>query len=351
MEIIKQVVAIDVAAEELVCAFGSVRSDLQSSIKPTIAFPNSEKGFKSLENWANGLINSEYCIEFIFEATGIYHQKLAYWLYNNSYNVVVLFPNKIANYTKTLNQKTITDSSSASVICRFGLAHKLDYWHPPLPIFRKMKQLTRERSQIVDELTVAKNQLHAELKEQDPYKPTIRRLNSRIKLLEKHEQAIENEIKMLINSNNEVKERIARVLTIPGVGMTTAAVIFAETNGFDMIRNKKQLTSYAGLDVAQKQSGTSVNRKTKISKKGNKYLRKILHFPALTSVTHNKVHKEIKDRIVSKTGLKMKGYVCIQRRILELAYILDKTKTDFDKEYEIKKKTLQEAESSQSSLS
>jgi transposase len=52
----------------------------------------------------------------------------------------------------------------------------------------------------------------------------------------------------------------------PGVEKLTAVIIIAETNGFELILNKKQLTSYAGLDIKEKQSGTSVEGKPKISK-------------------------------------------------------------------------------------
>ena len=81
----------------------------------------------------------------------------------------------------------------------------------------------------------------------------------------------------------EMKQLLIILCSIPGVGLLTAATVLAETNGFDLIRNKRQLTSYAGLDVKEKQSGTSVKGKPRISKKGNKYLRKAMHLPALDS--------------------------------------------------------------------
>jgi transposase len=58
----------------------------------------------------------------------------------------------------------------------------------------------------------------------------------------------------------------------------------AETNGFELIRNKRQLTSYVGLDVKEKQSGTSVKGKPRISKSGNRHLRKAMHLLGLTAV-------------------------------------------------------------------
>ena len=123
------------------------------------------------------------------------------------------------------------------------------------------------------------------------------------------------------------------LVSIPGVGSLTAATILAETNGFDLIRNKKQLTSYAGLDVKEKQSGTSVKGKSKISKRGNKYLRKALHMPALTAIGHNERFKAIFTRLVSRHGIKMKAAVAVQRKLLELMYTLYKKQEKYDKDY------------------
>ncbi len=107
----------------------------------------------------------------------------------------------------------------------------------------------------------------------------------------------------------------------------------AETNGFDLIRNKKQLSSYAGLDVKEKQSGTSVKGKPKISKKGNKHLRKALHMPALAAIRHDERFKSIFARLVSVHGIKMKAAVAIQRKLLELMYTLYKKQEKYDMDY------------------
>jgi len=88
------------------------------------------------------------------------------------------------------------------------------------------------------------------------------------------------------------------ITSIPGVGRTTALAILGETNGFELIRNKRQLVSYAGLDVAEKTSGTSVKHKTRISKKGNVHIRKAIYYPALSAIKNSECHKEFYKRIV-----------------------------------------------------
>ena len=85
------------------------------------------------------------------EATGVYHESLAYYLAQEDCEVSIVLPNKISNYFKTLEVKTITDKTSSGA--RFGLERKLDLWKRPKPIFKKLRQLTRERDQIVQERT------------------------------------------------------------------------------------------------------------------------------------------------------------------------------------------------------
>ena len=121
-----------------------------------------------------------------------------------------------------------------------------------------MQQLTRERDQIVQERSIIKNQIHAENAEALPNERSMERMQARIRFLNSQEKEIKEDINSIVNENPDLKQIIDRVTTIPGVGELTAVVVLAETNGFELIRNKSQLSSYAGLDVKEKQSGTSV---------------------------------------------------------------------------------------------
>ncbi|MEI9946327.1 MAG: IS110 family transposase [Chitinophagaceae bacterium] len=267
------------------------------------------------------------------EATGVYHESLAYFLAERQMDVSVVLPNKISNYVRTLSVKTITDKTASEAITQFGLERNLDSWHPPKGIYKKLRQLTRERDQLVESRTAVKNQLHAETAEAQPNKTSVARTKKRIAFLDKQEAEIKEELRELVGQDEEMKKLLIIICSIPGVGLLTAVTVLAETNGFDLIRNKKQLTSYAGLDVREKQSGTSVKGKPKISKKGNRYLRKAMHFPALTAIRHDERFKAIFARMVAKHGIKMKAAVAIQRKLLEMIFTIYKSKIAYDKEY------------------
>ncbi len=271
------------------------------------------------------------------EATGVYHQKITHFLVEKGYNVSIVLPNKISNFQRTLEVKTITDKSMSECITQFGLSRKLDNWKAPSTIYRNLQQLTRERDQIVDERSVVKNQKHAEETEAFPNEGTIKRLKARIILLNQQESEIKKEIDSLIDKNEELKNKIENICTIPGVGKLTAVIVLAETNGFELVRNKRQLSSYAGLDVIEKTSGTSVKGKSRISKKGNVHLRKAMFYPAMCAVKHDENYKQNYIRIVEKNGIKMKGIVATGRKLLELIFVLFQQNKKYDINYERKK--------------
>ena len=297
--ILKYVVGIDLGKKELVVCLGKVDEDFTTELFAYKTFNNNAKGFESLTLWAKKQCLQDVPLRFVMEATGVYHESLAYFLEGKGFEVSIVLPNKISNYFRTLNVKTITDKTASETIARFGLERKLDSWKRPAEIFRRLKQITRERDQLVDERTLVKNQLHAEQTEAYPGKESIARMKTRINLLNKQEIQIKKELNALVKQDKAVNKSVELITSIPGVGVLTAVIVLAETNGFELIRNKRQLTSYAGLDVKEKLSGTSVKGKPRISKQGNRHLRKAMYMPALSVIRRDGRFKALFTRLVS----------------------------------------------------
>ena len=341
-KIVKQVVGIDVAKDELVVCLGRMQHDWSPELYAAKTFPNTAKGFSALVEWVNKLADDKMPVRYVMEATGVYHQSLAYWLDEKELEVTIVLPNKISNYHRTLETKTITDKTSSETIARFGLERKLQSWHRPKKLYKQLSQLSRERSQLIDERTVLKNQLHAEEAEAQPNKKSIERINKRIALLNGQEKEIMQELRALIKTDAEMQQLIVLICTLPGVAVLTAATVLGETNGFDLIRNKRQLTSYGGLDVIEKQSGTSVKAKPRVSKKGNRHLRRAMYLPALAAIRHDERFKAVFTRLVARHGIKMKAAVAVQRKLLEMIYIIYKTGKPYDKNYLTKKESKQQ---------
>src|SRR6218665_15005 len=331
--LLKQTAGIDVAKDELVVTLGQMDQDTQIELIACKTFINNKKGFLDLVKWSEKQLSPQVQIRYVMEATGVYHEALAYYLTDHGQEVSIVLPNKISNYFRTLDIKTVTDKSASQAIAKFGLERKLDLWQQPRKIFKELRQLTRERNQLIAERTMLKNQLHAERAEAFPNERSIYRTKDRIGLLNKQEKDIKAELVGLIKTEPELAEQVKLMTSIPGIGDLTAVIVLAETNGFELIKCKKQLVSYAGLDIKEKLSGTSVKGKPKISKRGNRHLRKALHLPALAAIGSNERFKAVFARLIARHGIRMKAVVAIQRKILELCYIIWKTNTPFNKDY------------------
>lgn len=334
----KQCVGIDCSKDQLDVCFGQLTDKLQIVHKSTTAFPNSRKGFKQILAWSRKLGDSSVVTVFAVEATGVYHESLAVFLTDAKQRCSVILPNKVSNFAKTLSVRTVTDKVASKTICTMGLEKNLDVWQKPDPVFVHLKHLTRERERLQKECTASSNQMHAEQYSAYTNSMTIKRGKKRKNFLGKQIAEIELEIKQVVAAGAELKKRTNKLCTIPGVGLITVVTVLAETNGFHLVKNGKQLASYAGYDVIEKTSGTSVRGKSRISKKGNAHLRRAMHFPALVAVKDNRHLSKFYSRIEARhPDIKMKAYTAVQRKLLLLIYALWKKDEVFIADNESKK--------------
>ncbi len=334
---IKQCIGIDCSQNELVVSFAVLDASFQQSLLSNTKFKNTLEGFQKLKQWGDKLSDPGMELNYVIEATGVYHEKVSVYLTSQGAKMSVILPNKAKAFFQTLSNKTITDKSCGQMLSQLGLEKTLDKWEPPHPVYNTLKQLTRERAQLISEQTLNKNQLHAEESGAWINKNSVKRIKQRLNLLDKQLTEISENIEEILGENQWLKEKIERVCSIKGIGILTAIIIVAETNGFNLIRNKKQLVSYAGIDVKDKTSGTSVHAKPRISKQGNSYLRASLFFPAFSAIRYIPAMKNLYARIVAKQGIKKKALVAVQRKILELVYVLWKKNECFDANYQIRK--------------
>ena len=268
------------------------------------------------------------------EATGVYYENLAYWLDGKGERISVLLANKAKYFAKSLNIKTKTDGVDAVMLSRIGLERKLDLWQVPSQVMREVKFLTREYAEIKAKLVIMKNQLHAK-KHSYGCPPSVeKRLTKQISLLELQLMEIEAELRTTAMADSAFYDQILRICTIPGIGFMTVICIVAETNAFALVKNARQLASYAGLDIQHNQSGAKEG-KTRISKKGNRFIRNALYMPALASTRHNPDMSQFYKRLIERKAAKKIGVTAVARKLLILTYTLWKNKTEFIPDYHL----------------
>jgi len=126
-----------------------------------------------------------------------------------------------------------------------------------------------------------------------------------------------------------LSSRVNKITKVQGLSLLTVATVIAETNGFGMIRNQKQLVGYAGLDVIINQSGQK-SSPGRLSKKGNAHIRKALFMPALSWARSNDLMKIIYQQLNQRQAAKRQGLMVVAKKLLLIIYALWKNNTEYD---------------------
>lgn len=337
MELLKQNVGVEVDSQKLKVSFMFWFSDQSLKIKGSRQFDNSPLGFVSLSDWIESKRDKNHVVHLTMEATGVYYENSAYYFHEKEdYRVHVLLPNKSKAFKESLNIKSKTDEIDAKMLGRLGCERALDIWAPMSNQMRELKITNRERLRLLKEKTMVINQLHAETSGYKPNLKSINRYNNRINFIKAQITEIEIDLKSMVEKDEDLSERIKNVCTAKGIGFITAVGVISELNGFVLFKNRGQIVSFCGYDVVERQSGTSILGKSRISKKGNSNVRGMLFMSAMCAAVNDEHHKEYYQRIVEKTSIKMKGNVAIQRKLLLLIYALFKSNKPYDPAYRLK---------------
>lgn len=300
---------------------------LESSKSQSAIFSNDLSGFKTLRRWLKrrGVKQLHACME----ATGRYGDELAFYLFEQDFQVSVVNPARIKKYAESKLQRNKTDKIDGRLIADFCATQKPPLWSPPPEEIRILQEMTRRLESLKGERTREKNRLQAGVS-----------AKSVKQSIEKHIAFLDSEIKRLTDQINHhikqyphLKEKLDLVQTIQGIGRLTASIILSELPDIDEFESASQATAYAGLTPRLHQSGSSVYRPSRMSKAGNRHLRAAFYMPSLSAIKWNPVIKDMVGRMQAKGKKPMVIIGAVMRKLLRLAYGVLKTGLPFDAEY------------------
>ncbi len=334
MNYLKYGIGIDMAKDNFDVCLSVIDTTQLVTIKATSSFANNLKGFTAFLSWSLKHLREALPAIYLLEATGIYHEHLAWYLFDNDCKVVVVLPNKAKKYKESLGLKSKTDSIDAKGLSRYACEQNLRLWQPVSKKIYGLRIITRQIEALSVQATQVQNQLHSLLHGMYRLKDIEKMLSKQLALLQQQKDSMHQQLLEVIEQDAVLKERFEKILKIKGLGALSLAIIIAETDGFAATQSIAQLTSYAGYDVVENQSGNRKG-KTKISKKGNGHIRRALHFPSLNMVRYEQANFHLLyKRIYNKSNIKMKGYAAVQRKLLALIYTLWKKNEPFNNTFQ-----------------
>tara|TARA_R110002051_G_scaffold314290_1_gene391195 strand:- start:5732 stop:6805 length:1074 start_codon:yes stop_codon:yes gene_type:complete len=339
---LKQSLGIDVSKLNLSLSLGFLTDKLEKEFKSHPDVPNGLSGYKELLKWLNKSVDNSVELLVVMEATGAYHQGIAHYLHAKGYAVRIMQSGRVKRYAQSLGQRSKTDALDSKMLSMPGLERSIRPWRPPSKELQGLKALSRERSSLLKDRPTETNRQGAIDSGVHDSPEALKGHRDRLKLLNGQIEMIEGDMKEIISKNEALERKVGFPTSIPGISFISAATVVGETLGFETMTNAKQLASYAGYDVALRDSW-NFKGKTRISKKGNSHIRAVLHMPSMACVRCNPTLKKFYNRLKSKKARPLVALIAVQRKLLILMYTLWKNEEVYDEAFETKKQQRHEA--------
>jgi transposase len=288
---------------------------------------NNMEGFKQLERWLKSQQAGQ--VHACLEATGQYGDGIAEYLYGLGHPVSVVNPARIKHYGESKLHRNKTDKADAELIAEFCLKENPALWEPLSAEVKHLRALVRRLDDLQTNYQQEKNRLRSG--ERDAY--VIANLTEHVKYLEASIKELKKQIQDYIDQTPGLKSQQDLVRSIPGIGKLTAAKLLAEIGDISSFEGAPQLAAYAGLNPKGFRSGSSVHKKTRISKQGRSELRSCLYMPAVVALSHNPIVQSLKERLCERQLPKMAIVAAAMRKLLHLVYGVLKNQTPFDEKF------------------
>lgn len=290
------------------------------------SFDNSPAGLAKLDRWLKKRQVAQ--VHACLEATGRYSEAPAEHLHAAGHTVSVINPARLKAFGQATLTRTKTDQTDAALLADFCRRQQPAAWTPPDPARRELRSLVRRRESLLQLRQQEANRLGA-----GETSPWVRAsLETALAFFDEQLADVDEAIAQQVKAEPELKRQHALLDSIPGIGPKTAAALLGEID-FGAYGSARQVAAQAGLTPRQRQSGTSVRGKPRISKQGSSQLRRILYFPAIVAIRHNPLIGAFAQRLTERGKPKMSIVCAAMRKLLHLCYGVLKTGLAFDPHY------------------
>lgn len=264
------------------------------------------------------------------EATGVYHLDLALTLSLAGVRLMVLNPKASHNFAKVLLRNSKTDAVDADTLAQYAERMPYQPWARPAGEALELRAFSRRINALTKDKAAAKNQLHALAFSLETPGAVLRDLKLSIAQLEKRIAGLSTEAKTFILAHPTLARPFALLLTVKGIGDTSAIALLGELMLLPTGLTHKQWVKCAGLDPRHFKSGTSVDKHARISKAGNRYIRQALYMPALSAKAHDPHVKGFFDHLVASGKTPLQGVCAVMRKLLHAIHGMFANNQPFD---------------------
>lgn len=303
--------------------------------KDTFHAAFSDELVKKFANTREGIEEFMTCIEDLgctvtdtriaVEATGVYHLLLAVTLRDHEWDIAVINPleshRMITQGLRTVKTDRL-DAMKIRIMAQIGKG----YLFTDTTDILALKALVVERQALVEMRKMTKQRMEVHRLKEAATGIVLHDSGSAIL------EALSEEIAAIDDAMSNYEPDTQQLLrSIPGIGITTAAVLVAFIGDISRFSTPEKLVAYIGLDSRVFQSGTSIQGKGYISKRGNKYLRHMLFNAAFIARQHNPELKRYHERKLKEGKHYFSALCAVERKLIHIIYAVWQRGTPFEK--------------------
>ena len=323
-------IGIDVSKAKLDC---SLLVDVASSKRKTKSVANAKSGIADLLTWVvkQGIGPTE--LHAILEGTGVYHESAALALCEAGVTVSIVNPAQVRDFGRGLAVRTQTDGVDSFVLARYGALLNPRAWTPPSAEARLLQALLSRREAIAQDLQRERNRLE---KAEATETPDLIR-QSIVDSITFHTQQLhklQQDINDHIDRHPGLKADLDLLQSIPAVGPQVGTQLLAviQQHAF---QSAEQLAAYLGLVPVERQAGSSLLGRARLSKAGPARVRAVLYMAAIVAVRYNPHVKSLYDRLLARGKSKMAALGAAMRKLVHLCFGVLKTRKPYQVNYAI----------------
>ena len=379
-------VGIDISKFKHDCA---IIGELGDVITSSWSFNNDCEGFSLFRDLLNALDGEK---KIGFESTGHYGHNLKLFLEDNNFSFMEFNPLLISRFVRGKSlRNTKTDSLDAQSIAQYLMTVEYKPYPPSFYHMDQLKSLTRFRDSLVRqhsrqlvELTNILDKVFPEFKPffdgrfsgtalyilshyQSPEKianmnaksyETLRKKSygrftmvkfAQLKTLAKNtvgrsDEFLLKQMEITIDIENQLDAKIDEIesqirecirglnppiLTIPGIGELTAAVIMSEYGDINKFESSAQMLSFAGLEPGYYQSGQAEHG-GHIVKRGSSHLRCALMNACLPLITYEPIFAEYYAKKRAEGKPHRVALTHVAKKLLRVIYTLQTKNISYD---------------------
>lgn len=247
-----------------------------------------------------------------------------------------------------------TDRIDATILAHLARTNLLPTAYAAPQATRELRDITRHRTKLVRERTRHKNRIHHILSRYNLDAPCTDLFGKKGREFLKtnlaglsalHQQIISSYLSVIDHLNIHIVQadqfiqnwskrdpRAAILMSMPGIGLFSAAVVAGEIGDIRRFSKAKKLSSYAGLVPSTRSSDTRTYH-GRITKEGSPWLRWIMVTAAQRSAAGSPRLKTFFDRVAQQHGKKT-ARVALARKMLTVLFYMLRDQSVFQEEYQ-----------------